>query len=629
MPEAMERAGTASVDWLERLNTCDLAAESTSDDADTGPLDAAIIQDDCDAAREELDELAAVAKLLPPTSTGNQSPGRKRPKSTSRSSTDTLDCVPGVADGDAAQDGDALRARALQAQDVPRLLKSAVRRGLRSLTDGPEFTQECHRRFFLLDKNASGYLELEELQRGLGSMFPAAQWELTSDKVRLLPLTTSVEALMDVFDQDADGRISTEEFPPLLRLCQAWRHHQCFSKTRENYRSPRKLRRTKTVGAMTDSSPRRRLSAALGAAFAAFTPTATTPGRVGGAQNSGISSQLPRCVSSTSVVSRSPAVTRPPSASSSQLACALRHSRRQLSLSRSPEASPSEGSTADNTPRPRFAGSPTTFRRSPSQDLRTRPLPPLRRGRSIEDLEVAQLEALEALIEHLGSTRTVSDLTADLLQNVHTRDGAGPFPFEVIAQSAASADALALEENSPPKALLVVRVFRDLAMMRCQPLNDIVGQVLWRSRRAKAIRDTTRLRRVAEDISWIADTGGGDDNIVTLVEGVYNLQIVAEGGKMRWRGWERVVNLLMKNPVLHGRVRHVDADRLYYNAMRRSVPPSCSIGLREFKELLLELADSSAVHPHIVFVAVGSHQKQMALEALEKQVALEAALGAE
>mmetsp|Transcript_81288 Transcript_81288/g.143395 ORF Transcript_81288/g.143395 Transcript_81288/m.143395 type:complete len:227 (+) Transcript_81288:60-740(+) len=73
------------------------------------------------------------------------------------------------------------------------------------------------------------------------------------------------------------------------------------------------------------------------------------------------------------------------------------------------------------------------------------------------------------------------------------------------------------------------------------------------------------------------------------------------------RGWQRVVGIIQKNPVLGGLVRPSDVDRLFYAATHRDGKARRSITCRQFRVLLEALSEAMGVSPCLVFLAVGSH----------------------
>eukprot|EP00747_Dinoflagellata_sp_TGD_P017484 gnl/TRDRNA2_/TRDRNA2_125851_c0_seq1.p1 gnl/TRDRNA2_/TRDRNA2_125851_c0~~gnl/TRDRNA2_/TRDRNA2_125851_c0_seq1.p1 ORF type:complete len:671 (+),score=70.73 gnl/TRDRNA2_/TRDRNA2_125851_c0_seq1:76-2088(+) len=172
--------------------------------------------------------------------------------------------------------------------------------------------------------------------------------------------------------------------------------------------------------------------------------------------------------------------------------------------------------------------------------------------------------------------------------------------------------------SNNPVAVAVLRVLTKLAESSKMPVADVIGQILYRHRRAEPLLSPQH-RKTVEDTSWVEC---GDD--VTFVKGVARVFRVithADSGRMRQAHWSKAVHLLMKSPLLQDRVSLSDTDRLFYCECRRACSNTqCqanwrSIGLRAFKRLLLEVAEASRVHPWMVFIAVGCHADTMEMGA--------------
>eukprot|EP00439_Symbiodinium_sp_Y106_P034483 s862_g4.t1 len=162
-----------------------------------------------------------------------------------------------------------------------------------------------------------------------------------------------------------------------------------------------------------------------------------------------------------------------------------------------------------------------------------------------------------------------------------------------------------------------------------------VSEILFRHRRSSVIQERKDFRKVAEDISWVFRQSSSSDAAGTTketggkrwVDAVFEHMCVK--GEFRFREWQKVVQLIQRNPILRNRVRLSDTDRLFYNITHRdnevpvhngSHPKDPQLGQarsslnspREFRELLMCLADACAVHPGMMFYAVGCHDQALA-----------------
>merc|ERR1712118_313938 len=91
-------------------------------------------------------------------------------------------------------------------------------------------------------------------------------------------------------------------------------------------------------------------------------------------------------------------------------------------------------------------------------------------------------------------------------------------------------------------------------------LSDIIGQVLYRHRRAKPLR-RKKHRDTVTTLWWAADP-----DIVDDVERVFHLMTgdpLSDDGRMKVAEWRKVVELIKLNPVLQKRLRRGDGDRLF------------------------------------------------------------------
>lgn len=250
--------------------------------------------------------------------------------------------------------------------------------------------------------------------------------------------------------------------------------------------------------------------------------------------------------------------------------------------------------------------------------------------------EASLIEVFGILLEYMRARHSkTSELMNILLQRVAARDGSKAFPPDVISATverviqepstpasttpeASSVPAPELVESRPD---FVIEVLRALATRAGLPLIDVLGQVLWQHRRAEPLREP-RLRRIVEDASWVLASaepsakGNGDVDAGEDVERVF-WALTGPSGRMRYGQWRKTVQLVLRNPVLEGRVRVGDTDRLFCGEVRRNSqienkPRSgLTVGLGDFKRLLLQLAETGGTHPCMVFLAVGAHARPL------------------
>jgi len=314
--------------------------------------------------------------------------------------------------------------------------------------------------------------------------------------------------------------------------------------------------------------------------------------------------------------------------------------------------------------------------RSSSCSLRGRPLSGTRPRRprqssqnSAAERDLGQAKALQALAS--TSELPLKELAVSLLAGVYLKDGGAAFPPELIGEvitsvmefpsmsststpansrscspcprgeevltevrSAAfpqlltgrpSGKFLVLPEKAAQRATpdlspvpakcptgkLLVQVLRVLCE-RCRvPFHEAAGQVLFRNRRADVLRKRKDLRQSSEDLSWIAAAADpADQAALGGVEGVFRAMCVRD--ELRSRQWQKVVQLMQRNPVLASRVRHSDADRLFYEVTHRDVEATHALtSVQKFKELLALLSEAAGVHPAVVFISVGCHGQHL------------------
>jgi len=556
------------------------------------------------------------------------------------------------------------RLRLLQKTDVDWLLGTLGREDLEEF-EQPWFAEDCRRKFRLLDIHHHGFLSVEELgSASFTEMFPTLQLDLVDGDRRIHPLTTSIPSLIAALDRDGDGCISEEEFPELVKFCQAWRVRQYYSTGqmlgRKSYRPP--------------AMPKKPVAAPSGrpAARGALTALHVRP-----LSRQSSESRTSAASRQSSVSVDSSSASRPPSEphqSFDQLGQGLTDVPVERLGDKKRRGRSRSGSLAAS--RPSSRGS------SKSSDGRGRS----KTSRDCVDHEALQLEAFHALIEHVLSfsrSMPLGDVVYSLVQHVMTRENTTAFARDDVNRAANRAQtrmdtSLEPEEfrrtdaaegalvarhlagcvpsaagrsgrsgrrhaawpttgqqtrgagstsrsSTPPGSRpssggqrpesrevcevtpgAVVQVLNVLVEYSGMTMSDILGQVLFRHRRTEPLQ-LSQHRATAEDTSWI---DGFED-----IREVYRSCTRKDHGRMRRSQWLKIVQLIQRNPVLRTKVRQSDADRLFYSMTTRNKDPNRTINVNEFLQLLLMLVETCGLHPWMIFFSVGSHAEHLAAQA--------------
>lgn len=246
----------------------------------------------------------------------------------------------------------------------------------------------------------------------------------------------------------------------------------------------------------------------------------------------------------------------------------------------------------------------------------------------VQDMQALQVEAFEALMEHMVVACPLQEVAKSMLVHVMNFDCSPAFTDEQISSAVArvtgcqSDTRLAQDVDSQHADLETPRVghtqlvdmLRNLAESIGMELSDVLGQILWQHRTAKVLR-AARFRAVVEDLSWVepgAGTLDADASVCKLVGEVFRVLAAPTGGGMRAAAWLKVIRMVELNPVLQPRLRRSDAHRLFYAHTHMNGESQASISCVGFKRLLIELADAMRAHPAILFLAVGSHAEHLA-----------------
>lgn len=247
-----------------------------------------------------------------------------------------------------------------------------------------------------------------------------------------------------------------------------------------------------------------------------------------------------------------------------------------------------------------------------------------------QEYEAEQVVAATALIKSMGPGRRLGELIVSLLSDTTARDGGKPFSEELV--SSTLEDLWKSGELTPPAsatpllapvdagsaaeaARFVVATARRLEESTGVALSDSLGQLLWRHREADAL-EPADLHAIAEDLSWI-DKPGVSHTAIDMAAATFRQLTAEDSGRMRWRAWQRVVHLIQRNPLLNTRVVRTECARFFHaraNLESRRAPEQAglSVGLPGFLCLLVQMAESVAVHPFMVFLATGCHAETLA-----------------
>lgn len=170
------------------------------------------------------------------------------------------------------------------------------------------------------------------------------------------------------------------------------------------------------------------------------------------------------------------------------------------------------------------------------------------------------------------------------------------------------------QQEQPNLTERVLAVLGRLAEGSNLQLSDVLGQLLWKHRRSAALQ-APRPRATIESIGWV-----NNEALIRGAEEVYRVLAAGDNGRMHRSGWLKVVNLVQRNPVLRQRVHHGDADRLFHSMTSRNKDENRTVNMAEFFQMLLQLVDTTATHPWIVFLAIACHADTIANEIAQKRL---------
>mmetsp|Transcript_103444 Transcript_103444/g.163228 ORF Transcript_103444/g.163228 Transcript_103444/m.163228 type:complete len:457 (-) Transcript_103444:24-1394(-) len=231
-----------------------------------------------------------------------------------------------------------------------------------------------------------------------------------------------------------------------------------------------------------------------------------------------------------------------------------------------------------------------------------------------DEMDVLKMEALEALVlSSCTSGKPMAEILDNLTRHVLKQHGTNAFTASHIAYAEAKVAEESKEEGADFQRVgAVLKALRYMAELSGIQFSDVVGQILWRNRRADSLREKPRRKEAVDDVSWVVDCAEDPNVAGEVLKALDDVFDVLEGGTkgkgISAKAWHRAAKFVEANPVLKRRVRLTDVDRLWHAATHKPLSdPQTSISRRAFKELLLTWCDAMEVHPWMVFVAVGSH----------------------
>merc|ERR1711879_224770 len=124
---------------------------------------------------------------------------------------------------------------------------------------------------------------------------------------------------------------------------------------------------------------------------------------------------------------------------------------------------------------------------------------------------------------------------------------------------------------------------------------DAIGQILWRHRQGQGLQDK-RYCKIVEDFNWAADS---TPDVIDSVEEAFRLVTVPRH-LMSSREWHKILRLLQENWVLRISLKLADVDQIFYDETHHDGEASSDVNCRQFKLMLLRLADAMQVHPYLV-----------------------------
>eukprot|EP00747_Dinoflagellata_sp_TGD_P183318 gnl/TRDRNA2_/TRDRNA2_38111_c0_seq1.p1 gnl/TRDRNA2_/TRDRNA2_38111_c0~~gnl/TRDRNA2_/TRDRNA2_38111_c0_seq1.p1 ORF type:complete len:461 (-),score=67.33 gnl/TRDRNA2_/TRDRNA2_38111_c0_seq1:186-1511(-) len=244
------------------------------------------------------------------------------------------------------------------------------------------------------------------------------------------------------------------------------------------------------------------------------------------------------------------------------------------------------------------------------------------------DLEARQLAALKSLVKTMTAGTPLTELAQRLLQDVvyqqdtavaNIPEGLIVNAVEEVLQRGGAEELRACVGGQRHHVVrsLVVDVLHTVSN-HCQlHICDMLGQVLWRSR---SELKGSRHHATAEDMSWLDEITAPTDltgSVAAQVDDIFAVLVsrdrAGDGDRMRLREFQKVVRLVKKTPTLWLRIKAIDAECIFedFTSHREGYDTRVDVDRCEFKELLMQLADSMEIHPRTLFKAVGCHAEHL------------------
>jgi len=274
---------------------------------------------------------------------------------------------------------------------------------------------------------------------------------------------------------------------------------------------------------------------------------------------------------------------------------------------------------------------------TPSKIVKRRSL--LKGFAAASDWQKRRLRALESLIESMDPGLPLPELMCRLTRGLVLPSSEKMFAKEDVISASYMTQALesglvrtasdsSSSDSSPPNSgrpnaadtsALAAKVLRLLAESAELEFDEVLGQLIFRHRRTEAL--STAHKKVIHDLDWATKAGNEATapGLLDSVEETFRSLAKGPGGRMNSMQWRKVIHLIQANPVLKARMRHEDADRLFWSETHQGGEAQRGVNLLQFRSLLAQLAECWQVHPYTVFLAVGSHVGHLDAEKEEEE----------
>jgi len=251
-----------------------------------------------------------------------------------------------------------------------------------------------------------------------------------------------------------------------------------------------------------------------------------------------------------------------------------------------------------------------------------------------EDLQV---QAFKALATYAASKKSLEGIMCSLCFHVCKHDGKKAFNKDDLVQavnfvlsggdcenfaSDMPQDVLAADwaEREPEKSAgpLSLQVLRVLSDRRDVCLEDVIGQILWRFRKAEVFQDDDHMRMAAKDLSWIDSTAAAQMPQIgkkpnEVVEAVFR-EHAQENGRMNERSFMKVMDFTFRSYVTDDNgvriyqgkqcsFKRTDCNHFFFAQAHQN--GNRDVSCSGFKTLLLNMAERMEIHPTWLFMSIG------------------------